>query len=71
MSQGLLRKARRLLDAAIARLYPAAARDEPIVGLEPSEILTFRDEAPDLVSAPLRDRVYQPVPVLRSYLTPS
>ena len=56
LSQGLLRKARRLLDAAIARLYPAAARGEPILGLEPSEILTFRDEAPDLVSAPLRDQ---------------
>jgi Fe-S oxidoreductase len=56
LSQGLIRRARRLLDAAIARLYPAAARGEPILGLEPSEILTFRDEAPDLVSAPLRDR---------------
>ncbi|MGH8576553.1 MAG: FAD-binding and (Fe-S)-binding domain-containing protein [Gammaproteobacteria bacterium] len=56
LSQGLLRKARRLLDAAIARLYPAAARGEPILGLEPSEILTFRDEAPDLVSASLRDQ---------------
>ena len=56
LSQGLLRKARRLLDTAIVRLYPAAARGEPILGLEPSEILTFRDEAPDLVSAPLRDQ---------------
>jgi FAD/FMN-containing dehydrogenase/Fe-S oxidoreductase len=56
LSQGLIRRARRLLDAAIARLYPAAARGEPILGLEPSEILTFRDEAPDLVSAPLRDQ---------------
>jgi len=42
--------------AAIARLYPAAARGEPILGLEPSEVLTFRDEAPDLVSAHLRDQ---------------
>ncbi len=56
LSQGLMRKARRLLDAAIDRLYPAAVRGETILGLEPSEILTFRDEAPDLVSPELREK---------------
>jgi Fe-S oxidoreductase len=56
LSQGLLRQARGRLDAAIERLYPAAASGQAILGLEPSEILSFRDEAPDLVSAPLRDK---------------
>ncbi len=56
LSQGLLRKARRLLDAAVERLYPAAARGNIVLGLEPSEILTFRDEAPALVSPGLREK---------------
>ncbi len=54
ISQGLLRRARAVLEAAIVELHPHAASGRPIVGIEPSEILTLRDEAPDLVSAPLR-----------------
>lgn len=49
ISQGLLRRARKRVTAAIEILYPCAASGRPIVGLEPSEILTLRDEAPDLV----------------------
>ena len=54
ISQGLLRQAKRRLDQAIKRLYPHAAEGKLILGLEPSEILTFRDEAPDLVASRLR-----------------
>ena len=56
ISQGLLRQAKRRLDQAIERLYPHAAEGKFILGLEPSEILTFRDEAPDLVKSRLREQ---------------
>ncbi|HVA81159.1 MAG TPA: FAD-linked oxidase C-terminal domain-containing protein [Candidatus Binataceae bacterium] len=44
--QGMLERARRYLSHAIDALAPAAERGIPIVGLEPSCILTFRDELP-------------------------
>lgn len=56
ISQGLLRQAKRRLDQAIERLYPHAVEGKLILGLEPSEILTFRDEAPDLVTSRLREQ---------------
>ncbi|ADJ28593.1 FAD-binding and (Fe-S)-binding domain-containing protein [Nitrosococcus watsonii] len=45
ISQGQLRLARNLLEEAVVRLYPHAAEGKPLIGLEPSELLTFRDEA--------------------------
>ncbi|WP_119630715.1 FAD-binding and (Fe-S)-binding domain-containing protein [Methylocaldum marinum] len=48
ISQGLLRAARKRLSRAVERLYPWAVTGRWIIGLEPSEILTFRDEAADL-----------------------
>ncbi|MGH8555415.1 MAG: (Fe-S)-binding protein, partial [Gammaproteobacteria bacterium] len=54
ISQGFLRQAKGILNRSIAWLYPHAAEGTAIVGLEPSEILTFRDEAPDLVASRLR-----------------
>jgi len=49
ISQGLLRAARKRLSRAVERLYPWAVTGRWIIGLEPSEILTFRDEAADLL----------------------
>ncbi|MBN1947126.1 MAG: FAD-binding protein [Bradymonadales bacterium] len=49
ISRGLIREAREMLTEAIERLYPHAEQGVPLVGLEPSELLTYRDEAPDLV----------------------
>jgi Fe-S oxidoreductase len=49
ISQGLLREARATLERALDELSPYAARGIPLVGLEPSECLTLRDEAADLV----------------------
>lgn len=49
ISQGLLRAARKRLSRAVERLYPWAEAGRWIIGLEPSEILTFRDEAADLL----------------------
>jgi FAD/FMN-containing dehydrogenase/Fe-S oxidoreductase len=44
--QGMLDRAKSLLEDAMALLGPAAERDIPIVGLEPSCLLTWRDELP-------------------------
>jgi FAD/FMN-containing dehydrogenase/Fe-S oxidoreductase len=49
ISQGLLRGARKRLSRTVERLYPWAVTGRWIIGLEPSEILTFRDEAADLL----------------------
>ncbi|WP_238985461.1 FAD-binding and (Fe-S)-binding domain-containing protein [Nitrosococcus halophilus] len=45
ISQGLLTQAQDQFQEAIAVLYPYAAEGKPLIGLEPSELLTFRDEA--------------------------
>ncbi|RPI11346.1 MAG: anaerobic glycerol-3-phosphate dehydrogenase subunit C, partial [Zetaproteobacteria bacterium] len=52
ISKGLLRQARQNAAYNVDRLAPYAERGIPIVGLEPSCILTFRDEYPDLLDDP-------------------
>ncbi len=54
ISKGFLDTARRRLEAAVARLEPLSRQGLAIVGLEPSAVLGFRDEAPDLVGAAWR-----------------
>lgn len=49
ISQGLLRDAARRVQRNLLWLDRYAARGVPIIGLEPSELLTYRDEAPELV----------------------
>ncbi len=49
MSKGLVRKARRVFTRSVRELFPHAEAGLAIVGIEPSAILGFRDEAPDLM----------------------
>lgn len=49
ISKGLLDEARWVAAANVAALAPYAERGIPIVGCEPSCILSFRDEYPDLL----------------------
>jgi FAD/FMN-containing dehydrogenase/Fe-S oxidoreductase len=49
ISKGMLDEARGLAEDNVRRLGPAARRGAPIVGLEPSCLLTLRDEYPELV----------------------
>ncbi len=49
ISKGLLRTARARAERNVRTLLPYAAAGIPIVGCEPSCILTFRDEVPDLL----------------------
>ena len=53
-SKGFLRDARRLAARNIELLSPVITDDAPLIGIEPSAILGFRDEFPDLVPPNLR-----------------
>jgi len=53
ISKGLLREARELASRNVELLADRVTADEPLIGLEPSAILGFRDEYPDLVPAAL------------------
>jgi FAD/FMN-containing dehydrogenase/Fe-S oxidoreductase len=53
LAVGKVDEARREADAALAALAPFVERGLPVVGLEPSCILTFRDEIPALVKTDL------------------
>src|SRR5690625_789774 len=54
ISTGLLDKARNVCDILLRELAPLVEDGVPVVGLEPSEILTLRDECPDLCSETLK-----------------
>ncbi|MFM8735328.1 MAG: FAD-binding and (Fe-S)-binding domain-containing protein [Pirellulales bacterium] len=52
-STGLLRSARDLATRNVELLSPVVTDEAPLVGIEPSAILGFRDEYPDIVPARL------------------
>jgi FAD/FMN-containing dehydrogenase/Fe-S oxidoreductase len=54
ISKGCLKRAKKLANDNVTRMSKTVSEDHPLVGLEPSAILTFRDEYPDLVSADRR-----------------
>ncbi|MBN2237234.1 MAG: FAD-binding oxidoreductase, partial [Bacteroidales bacterium] len=49
LSKGLLRKAKKIANTNVELLSEIITKEHPLVGIEPSTILTFRDEYPDLV----------------------
>ncbi|MFI5358138.1 MAG: (Fe-S)-binding protein, partial [Opitutales bacterium] len=53
LSKGLVRAAQKLAIRNVELLAPLVTSDMPLIGLEPSAILGFRDEFPDLVPPPL------------------
>lgn len=55
LSKGLLKKAKTIIDANIGLLSPVISADTPLIGIEPSAILTFRDEYPELCSENLQE----------------
>lgn len=50
ISKGLIRTAQRIANRNIETLAPLIDGDTPLIGIEPSAILSFRDEYPDLAS---------------------
>lgn len=55
LSKGMLIEAKKIAHNNIEILSEIITAEHPFVGIEPSAILTFRDEIPDLVDAELRD----------------
>jgi len=53
LSKGLLRKAKEIANDNVRKLMHLAAADTPLIGIEPSAIMTFRDEYLDLVDKKL------------------
>lgn len=54
LSKGLVEEARKLAMRNVRLLKDLVSEQTPLVGLEPSAILTFRDEYPDLVPEELK-----------------
>ncbi|MEO1655434.1 MAG: FAD-binding oxidoreductase, partial [Bacteroidota bacterium] len=50
LSKGLLRSAQKIARKNVQLLQNLVKEEQPLIGLEPSAILTFRDEYPDLLS---------------------
>lgn len=59
ISKGLLRKARKIADSNISRFRGVLHENRYLIGVEPSAVLTFRDEYPDLASKDLRKDAIQ------------
>jgi FAD/FMN-containing dehydrogenase/Fe-S oxidoreductase len=55
LSKGFLRKAKVIAEKNVRLFSDIITENTPLIGIEPSAILGFRDEYPDLVSEPLRD----------------
>ena len=56
ISQGLLRQARKFANKNVSILCDLVHAERPLVGIEPSALLTLRDEYPDLVDPHLREK---------------
>lgn len=56
LSKGLIRKAKAIAEKNIKLLHPEISQDHPLIGIEPSGILTFRDEYIDLSTGKLKEQ---------------
>lgn len=59
LSKGFLRKAKMLVEKNIELLSPLISAESPLVGIEPSAILGFRDEYPDLMRGEMQVKARQ------------
>ncbi|MFW6043518.1 MAG: (Fe-S)-binding protein, partial [Marinilabiliaceae bacterium] len=55
LSKGLVREAARIAKQNVGRLQDVVKDEAPLLGIEPSALLTFRDEYIDLVPSHLKD----------------
>ena len=55
ISKGLLERAQELADKNVKTFAPLVSKESPLIGIEPSAILSFRDEYPRLVSRELAE----------------
>jgi len=54
LSKGMLGQAKKLANANVMMLKDLVSDETPLLGLEPSAILSFRDEYPEMVNAELK-----------------
>ncbi|MEZ6089563.1 MAG: FAD-linked oxidase C-terminal domain-containing protein [Pirellulaceae bacterium] len=59
LSKGLLRDARRIALRNVELLKGQVGEATPLIGIEPSALLTFRDEYPDLLRGDMQDAARQ------------
>jgi Fe-S oxidoreductase len=59
LSKGLVRKAKQIANKNIRVFSEIVTDNKPLIGIEPSAILTFRDEYPDLAEDDLLDKSNQ------------
>jgi len=55
LSKGLLLKAKKIANSNVALLKDIVSEETPLIGIEPSAILSFRDEYTELVNPELRE----------------
>ncbi len=68
LTAGLADRAREEARRTVAALLPFAERGTPVVGLEPSCLLSFRDELPDLLPGPESRRVAEAALLFEEWL---
>ena len=59
LSKGLIRKAKEIVNKNISLLHPIVSAETSLIGIEPSAILTFRDEYIDLADDAQFDKARQ------------
>ncbi|MDO9256998.1 MAG: FAD-linked oxidase C-terminal domain-containing protein [Bacteroidales bacterium] len=59
LSKGFARKAQQLAKTNITKLHTVITEQSPLVGIEPSAILSFRDEYPDLAGNELKAKALE------------
>jgi len=56
ISKGMLVEAKTLSNTNVDKLHPLITPEHPLIGIEPSALLTFRDEIPSLVDVNKREK---------------
>lgn len=56
LSKGFVKDAKRLAHKNVKSLFPLISAETPLIGIEPSAIITFKDEYPDLVDPEWKDK---------------
>ncbi|NLA25175.1 MAG: FAD-binding oxidoreductase, partial [Bacteroidales bacterium] len=59
LSKGLLKTAKKIANKNIELLKDLISNETPLIGIEPSAILSFRDEYPDLAYPELKDAAHK------------
>lgn len=59
LSKGLLKKAKKIAITNVTQFHALIQKGIPIVGIEPSCILTFRDEYPDLLEGTMKKKALE------------